>query len=197
MHWAMYLIFPSLMASQASADITIGSAAIIQLCTIGSALQDKLPAALKACPKDAAVLASDTLWLKGKCPGFKGFLKFLKKKMTESSCLGKQLGWLKDDGSLDQLMITADTVMLSPNVTAAISADGLKACSIKGLNPLEARVKKCKKYKSPQKTKLIDAFGTILDKKCLIGTLLNACHGFIESTILHLIQTVLTGGILG
>ena len=54
---------------QAIADITIGSAAIIQLCTIGSALQDKLPAALKACPKDAAVLASDALWLKGKCPG--------------------------------------------------------------------------------------------------------------------------------
>jgi hypothetical protein len=149
---------------------------------------EKLPAAIKKCPK-----ADDDvkLWPKGKCPKMKGFLKYLSKLQAQTTCLGVQLGWIKGN-SLDKGAMMADLAGLNPEVGAMLSSSKLDMCVNKKVNPMKKNMKKCgKKYKNKDKKQLEKSMSLLAGSKCMLSMLQDACYDYVDSKVKMILNMLL------
>jgi len=168
---------------------------VTQVCVYGSSLQEKLPAAMKKCPKAGADVK---LWPKGKCPKIKGFMKYLGKLQNQATCLGKALGWINSGNSLDAAIMMADLAGLNPEVGAMMSSSMMDNCVNKMVNPMKKKMKKCgKKYKTAQKKQLENSMTLLAGSKCMISLLQDACNGYIDGKIKEILNMLLSGTMTG
>merc|ERR1712223_1438751 len=175
--------------------LCLTSGEVVALCTAGTPVADKVASAMASCAKEpeaGRALKRGKGKGKGKggkgkkCPTMEEIFEDLEDKYGDDACVYYNMGWLDEEGNVNNDTITMDVMSLPQEVSSMITHEGVAQCTEDMINKMaeDSKIKKCSKNYSEEELSLLSDNGSLIAGfKCFQDSFNKACGLFLRSQI--------------
>merc|ERR1711970_531837 len=120
------------------------------LCTAGTPVADKVASALASCAPQQETVRAKKQKGKGngkKCPSMGKIFEDIENEFGDDACVYNAMGWLDEEGNVNNDTITMDVMSLPQEVSSLITFEGVAQCTENMINKMaeDPKIKKCSK----------------------------------------------------
>merc|ERR1712212_1336961 len=173
--------------------LCLSSGEVASLCTAGTPVADKVASAVASCaqePEAGRALKKGKGKGKGgkgkKCPTMEEIFEDLEDEYGDDACVYYNMGWLDEEGNVNNDTITMDVMNLPPEVATMITHEEVAQCAedMMGKMAEDKKFKRCSKNYSEEELSLLgDVASLIAGFKCFQDSFNQACGNFLRSQI--------------
>merc|ERR1712173_60694 len=148
----------TVLSEYSEGGLCLNSGEVAYLCTAGSPVADKVASALAACAEQTEPAGRSLSRKRGKgkgkgkgkkCPTMDEIFEDIEEEFGDDACVYNAMGWLDEEGNVNNETITMDVMSLPQEVSAMITHEGVAECTEKMINDMseDKTFKRCsKKY---------------------------------------------------
>ena len=168
------------------------SGEVASLCTAGTPMADKVASALASCAQQQETVRARKQKGKGKgkgkkCPSMEEIFEDIENEFGDDACVYSAMGWLDEEGNVNNDTITMDVMSLPQEVSSMITYEGVAKCTENMITEMAGnkKFKRCSKKYSEEELALLSQVGSLIAGfKCFQDSFDQACGDFLRSQLM-------------
>merc|ERR1712183_872439 len=181
-------------------SLCLESGEVAYLCTAGTPVADKVASALASCAPQQETVRAKKQKGKGKgkgkkCPSMDKIFEDIENEFGDDACVYNAMGWLDEEGTVNNDTITMDVMSLPQEVSSMITFEGVAQCTENMIIQMAGsqKVKRCSKKYSEEELTLLSQVGSLIAGfKCFQDSFNQACGNFIRSKMMGASSSLVT-----
>merc|ERR1712168_1469816 len=126
----------TVLSEYSDGGLCLNSGEVAYLCTAGSPVADKVASALAACAEQTEPAGRSLSRKRGKgkgkgkkCPTMDEIFEDIEDEFGDDACVYNAMGWLDEEGNVNNDTITMDVRSLPQEVSSMITFEGVAQCT--------------------------------------------------------------------
>merc|ERR1711942_98276 len=177
----------TLLFKSCEGGLCLDSGEVASLCTAGTPMADKVASALASCAQQQETVRARKQKGKGKgkgkkCPSMDEIFEDIEEEFGDDACVYNAMGWLDEEGNVNNDTITMDVMSLPQEVSAMITHEGVAECTENMLNYMgeDPTFKRCSNKYSEEELAMLSQVGHLIAGfKCFQDSFNQACNSYL------------------
>merc|ERR1712121_497368 len=178
----------TLLFKSCEGGLCLDSGEVAFLCTAGTPMADKVATALASCAQQQETVRARKQKGKGKgkgkkCPSMEEIFEDIENEFGDDACVYSAMGWLDEEGNVNNDTITMDVMSLPQEVSAMITHEGVAECTENMINYMgeDPTFKRCSKKYSEEELAMLSQVGHLIAGfKCFQDSFNQACNSYLQ-----------------
>merc|ERR1711876_145069 len=130
----------------------------------------------------------------GKCPAFDEIMKMIEEEYETEYCVLQAVGWVDNEGNVDQAVIDSDISSLPAGVQSGLDEDKMKMCVQDMMADMADDLGDCfDEFSEEQQGMLVEMAEHISSYECFMKSFKYACQDYIKTDVMDLVTSMLSG----
>merc|ERR1711942_190026 len=156
----------TLLFKSCEGGLCLDSGEVASLCTAGTPMADKVASALVSCAQQQETVRARKQKGKGKgkgkkCPSMEEIFEDIGNEFGDDACVYSAMGWLDEEGNVNNDTITMDVMSLPQEVSSMITYEGVAQCTENMISEMAGN-KRCSKKYSEEELTLLSQVGSLI-----------------------------------
>merc|ERR1712098_970699 len=180
----------TVLSEYSDGGLCLNSGEVAYLCTAGSPVADKVASALAACAEQTEPAGRSLNRRRGKgkgkgkkCPTMDEIFEDIEEEFGDDACVYDAMGWLDEEGNVNNETITMDVMSLPEEVSAMITHEGVAECTENMINYIgeDPTFKRCSNKYSEEELDMLSQVGHLIAGfKCFQDSFNEACNSYLK-----------------